>query len=206
VSALQIRDLVFDLGGVLVDWDPAYLYRDYLGMAADDVDDFLAEVCTASWHEQLDRGLSFAAGTRALAAQYPPMAARIQQWDSHWGRMFKGPLGDVDGLLAGLQAGGYRLHALSNYPSEKLDFLYANFSFMRCFHSVTISGLLGVAKPDVAIFAHVSALLGGRPGAFFDDRIENVDAASAAGFCAYHCPVDSELAAIVGQVTGRSLP
>ena len=203
MSALGIRDLVFDLGGVLVDWDPAYLYRDYLAIAAPEVDDFLAEVCTLSWHEQLDRGLTFAAGTRELAAKYPQMGARILQWGSHWGEMFKGPLGDADGLLADLQAEGYRLHALSNYPGEKLDFLYANFSFMRRFHSVTISGLLGVAKPDAEIFAQVSALVGGRPRAFFDDRIENVEAATAAGFLAYHCPVGSDLAGIVGHAIRR---
>ncbi len=199
---MQIRDLVFDLGGVLVDWDPAFLYRDYLGMAAPTVDDFLANVCTPSWHDQLDRGLGFAEGTEVLAAQHPAMAAYIRQWDSHWGQMFNGPRGDVDGLLAELATQGYRLHALSNYPSEKLDFLYSNFSFMRRFHSVTISGLLGVAKPDPTIFAHLGALLAGRPAAFFDDRIENIEAAAAAGLSAHHCPSGCDLAALVAQATG----
>ncbi len=204
VSVLQARDLVFDLGGVLVDWDPAYLYRDHLGVPEPQVAEFLATVCTPGWHGQLDRGLSFAAGIQGLATQHPAMATQIQQWDRQWEKMFRGSLGDVDGLFADLQARGYRLHALSNYPGEKLAFLYANFDFMRRFHSVTISGLLGMAKPDTEIFVHVTALLGGRQGLFFDDRVENVDAAAAAGFLAYHCPVGAELAAIVEQAIGRS--
>ena len=197
MSKSAVKDLVFDLGGVLVDWDPVYLFRDHLGMPVADVKEFLEQICTPDWHGELDRGRTFEAGIRRLANRYPAQADTIAHWDSGWEKMFKGTKGDVDGLLASLSQRGYRLHALSNYPSEKLDFLYAKFDFMRRFHSVTISGLLGVAKPDPAIYTHVATTLRGRGCAFFDDRMENVDAAATAGFYAYHCPAGSALEPIV---------
>jgi len=203
MSALKARDLVFDLGGVLVDWDPLYLYRDHLGASAADSEHLLGVVCTREWHDLLDRGMTFSVATRRLASQYPELAEQIRDWDKGWAHMFKGSRPGVDTLLRQLRADGYRLHVLSNHPAEKLDFLYSNFEFMRHFHSVIISGLLATAKPDTAIFAYLMKLLDNRPVIFFDDRIENVQAASTAGLQAHHCQPHSNLAEVVAKAIGK---
>lgn len=200
---MPARDLVFDLGGVLIDWDPVYLYRDHLGASQSDLDHLLGNVCTPQWHGQLDRGAAFATATADLAVRHPQLAEQIHHWDTGWPQMFKGSLGDADGLLAQLQSDGFRLHALSNYPAEKLDFLYSQFDFMRRFNNVVISGLLATAKPDAGIFVYLAKLLNDRPCIFFDDRIENVNAASAVGLQAHHCPPSCNLARIVADAIRR---
>ena len=176
-----IRDVVFDLGGVLIDWDPRYLFRDHLGGNPAEVDAFLADVCTPIWHARLDGGASFAAETRALAARFPQHARWIEAYGSNWHRMFAGSFAESVTCLERLAGRGYRLHALSNYPAEHIRFLYRRFPFMRRFETVVLSGLLRCSKPDPAIYAYVLARIGGRPCLFVDDRAENVSAAIGAG-------------------------
>jgi len=206
MSSLRVRDLVFDLGGVLIDWNPVYLYRDHLRASPADLDHLLGMVCTGQWHNQLDRGVSFSAATSSLATQHPHSAELISYWDTGWPHMFKGSLPGVDALLSRLQADGYRLHALSNYPAEKLDFLYSNFEFMRRFHCVIVSGLLTMAKPDAAIYSYLLKLLDNRPCIFFDDKIENVKAARTAGLQAHHCQPHHDIAEVVAKATGGTNP
>jgi len=176
-----VRDVVFDLGGVLVDWDPRYLFRDHLGGDPAEVDAFLAGVCTPAWHARLDGGASFDAETRALAERHPQHARWISCYGAMWEHMFAGELADAVACLELLAERGYRLHALSNYPAEHVRFLYVRFPFMRRFETVVLSGLLGLTKPDERIYRYVLELIGWRPCVFVDDRPENVAAAVRAG-------------------------
>ncbi len=181
-----MRDVVFDLGGVLVDWDPRYLLRDALCGEAAAVETFLATVCTPEWHAQLDAGGSFAALTRELAGRHPEHAAWIESYAQGWERMFAGDLLETVRHLQSLRARGYRLHALSNYPAERIRFLYRRFPFMAAFDTVVISGLVRAVKPHRPIFDYLLERIGHRDCIFVDDREENVAAARSCGLRAVH--------------------
>lgn len=176
-----VTDVVFDLGGVLIDWDPRYLFRDRLAGDPREVDAFLAEVCTPAWHARLDGGASFAAETRALAERFPRHAHWISAYGPEWDKMFAGDFSETVACLEGLAGLGYRLHALSNYPAEHVAFLYRRFSFMRHFDVVVLSGLVGATKPDERLYRYLLERIGRRPCVFVDDRVENVEAARRCG-------------------------
>lgn len=176
-----MRDIVFDLGGVLIDWDPRYLFRDHLGGEPDAVEAFLADVCTPQWHRRLDGGASFAELTAELAREHSRHGDWIARYASDWERMFAGALEESVEQVARLRNSGYRLHALSNYPAQRIRFLYRVYPFMADFDTVVLSGLVGATKPDERIYAYMLDRVGGRPCLFVDDRQENVDAARRAG-------------------------
>src|SRR5690606_21784161 len=123
----------------------------------------------------------FAEHITALEADFPQHGRWIRCYGEHWEKMFAGHYPDSVAVLQRLARRGHRLHALSNYPAEKIAFLYRTFPFMQMFHTVVISGLLGVAKPDRAIFDYLLRLIRGRECLFIDDRPENVQAARRCG-------------------------
>lgn len=177
----QIRDIVFDLGGVLVDWNPRYLFRRHLGRDPADVERFLAQVCTREWHSRLDGGEPFEAARRRLAGAFPEFGDWVAEYLSDWPKMFAGAFPEAVKIFYSLKARGFRLHALSNYPGEQIAFLYREFAFMREFDTVILSGLVGVQKPEAAIFRYLRERIGARPCLFIDDRAENVAAARRCG-------------------------
>ena len=176
-----MRDIVFDLGGVLIDWDPRYLFRDRLGGEPDAVETFLDTVCTPQWHARLDGGTRFGEHTRELADRFPEHRLWIEHYSTDWERMFAGAFPDTVACLERLVDNGYRLHALSNYPAERIRFLYRAFPFMRRFHTVVLSGLVRAQKPDEALYRYLLERIGRRPCLFVDDREENVAAARRCG-------------------------
>ncbi len=200
-----ITDVVFDLGHVLVDWDPRYLYRERFGGDVEAMEYFLAEVCSPAWHHEVDRGRPWAEAIAERIRLHPAHAEHILAYQHEWARMFAGDLPGTVALLQGLAAAGLRLHALSNYPAEPVDFLYERFAWMTLFEHVIISGRLGVAKPDPAIYEHLLGTID-RPSAcclFIDDRPDNVAAARASGIDAIHFTTAERLAV---DLAARGLP
>lgn len=179
-----IRDIVFDLGGVLIDWDPRHLLCRHLGRDAVEVEHFLAHVCTPEWHRQLDGGVPFDAACESLTDAFPEYGEWILDYVRGWRKMFAGSFRATVESLYSLKAEGFRLHALSNYPAEQISFLYREFAFMREFDTVVLSGLVGVQKPEPRIFSYLLERLDSRPCLFIDDRIENVEAARRSGMLA----------------------
>jgi len=181
-----VRDVVFDLGMVLVDWNPRYLFVRHLGMTEAEAEHFLAEICSPAWHLELDRGRPFAHGVELLLEAFPEHRKRIESYAQGWPRMFAGPIDSTVAQLHALRDRGVRVHALSNYPPQQIRFLYERFEFMPVFHSVLISGLLQIVKPDQEVFRRLLATIGAPTCVFIDDRIENITAAQAAGIEAIH--------------------
>lgn len=209
-----MRDVVFDLGGVLIDWDPRHLFRDYLRGDAAEVERFLTSVCTPAWHASIDAGARFEASTRELARRHPAHRDWIERYGADWERMFAGSFPATVACLEHLAARGYRLHALSNYPAERIAFLYRAFPFMTMFDTVVLSGLLGATKPDERVYRYLLDRIGGRPCIFVDDREENVLAARRCGIEAIvftrESGVDRLLAAVAAHeqdhASVKSLP
>lgn len=182
-SAL-IDTVVFDLGGVLVDWNPRYLYRKLIA-DENEIERFLTEVCDTNWNLCQDAGRPFAEGVRELIAVHPEKADWIRAYHERWPEMLGGPIVGTVAILQSLhRAGKHRLFALSNWSAETFPHASARFDFLSLFEAVLLSGEEKLIKPDPRFFA----LLGDRHGVhseravFIDDVEKNVAAARALGF------------------------
>lgn len=174
--------VVFDLGGVLVDWDPRHLYRKLI---ADDEERerFLDEICTLEWHRHHDVGRPFAEGVADLVARHPEHRDLIEAWEARFDEMFVGDHPDTVEVLAEVVALGEPVYALTNWSADGWPDALERFDFLGWFDDIIVSGLEHVAKPDRAIYD----LLVERHGldrsrtVFIDDWDRNVAGARAAG-------------------------
>ena len=168
--------VVFDLGGVLVDWDPRYLYRQLF----DDPD----EVTTAEWNAHQDAGRPWLEAVELLVAEHPQRRELIEAFHRRWPEMLAGEIPGTVDVLADLRGAGARLIALSNWSAETFPVARERFDFLAWFEGIVISGDVGVNKPDPRIFDHITEQFGIEPAAavFIDDSSANVDAAKALGF------------------------
>ena len=176
--------VVFDLGGVLIDWNPRYLYRklfpgDEAGMEA-----FLAEVTTAEWNVQQDAGRPWEEAVEALAAEHPEKRELISAYWLRWGEMLGGAIEPTVVILDELRRTGVRLFALTNWSAETFPIARPRFLFLEWFEGIVVSGEVRAAKPDERIFSHLVERFGleGASTVFIDDSEANVAAAAALGF------------------------
>jgi 2-haloacid dehalogenase len=179
--------VVFDLGGVLVDWDPRYLYCQLFDDAAA-MEHFLGEVCTPAWNAEQDRGRPLAEATRLLVEQHPDQRELIEAFYGRWGEMMVGSLPGAEALFADVRATDLGVFALSNWSAETFPIAEARFSFFGRFDDRIVSGHEGVIKPEPAIFelALERFKLAPNTAVFLDDVEENVEAANANGFIGIH--------------------
>jgi 2-haloacid dehalogenase len=179
--------VVFDLGGVLIDWNPRYLYRQLFADPAE-MERFLAGVCTSDWHRAHDLGEDITQSCRRLARLHPDQAEMIMAWAEHGEEMVAGQFDAAVAVLGELRAAGVRCYALSNMEPDRFVIRRARFPFMEWFDGHVISGIEGVAKPDKRIFEILLSRhgLGPRATVFIDDMPANVDAARRLGIIALH--------------------
>lgn len=183
VASTRPTAVIFDLGGVLVDWDPRYLYRQLFD-DPDEMESFLAEVTTAEWNAHQDAGRPWAEGVELLVAVHPERRELIESFHQRWPEMLAGEIPGTVSVLADLRAAGVRLIALSNWSAETFPLARERFHFLGWFEGIVISGDVGVNKPDRRIFDHLADQFGIEPAAtlFIDDSSANVDAAKTLGF------------------------
>jgi 2-haloacid dehalogenase len=192
--SVATKAVVFDLGGVLIDWDPRYLYRKLLADEAA-VEEFLATVCTPEWNAELDRGRPFAEGVAELVERHPEHAAAIAAYHERWPEMVAGDIPGTVEVLAELQAAGVPLYALTNWSAETFAITRGRFEFLEWFDGLLVSGEERVTKPDPAIFQLLLDRFGLDPTAtvFVDDSEANVAAARRLGFDAIRFTGHEEL-------------
>lgn len=181
----RITAAAFDLGGVLIDWNPRYLYRQLFSDPAE-MEDFLAGVCTPEWHHAHDLGEDTLESCRHLAARYPHYRDMIMAWAGRGEEMAAGELGETVAVLGELKGAGLPCFALSNMEPDVFARRRSRFTFMAWFDGYVISGLEGVAKPDRRIFEILLRRHGLDPVAtvFVDDVPANVAAARELGLVA----------------------
>ena len=179
--------VVFDLGGVLIDWNPRYLYRRLLDDERE-IERFLAEVCHAEWNEEQDRGRTFAEAIEEAVVRHPGERALIEAYHHRWHEMLAGPIAGSVQILEELKETGFELHALTNWSVEKFPIARERYDFLDWFESILVSGEVGLIKPDPRIFRLLLESIG-RSAAdciYIDDNAKNVAAAGALGFDAIH--------------------
>ncbi|MGH6895164.1 MAG: HAD family hydrolase [Geminicoccaceae bacterium] len=174
--------IVFDLGGVLIDWNPRHLYRKLIDDEAR-LEWFLAEVCHSAWNEEQDRGRAFAAAIEEAAARHPDHRLLIAAYFERWEEMLAGPIAGAVRVLEELKDAGYELHALTNWSAETFPFARDRFAFLDWFESILVSADVGLIKPDPRIFELLLERIGRPPAAcvYIDDNVRNVTAAAAVG-------------------------
>ena len=181
--------VILDLGGVLIDWNPRYLYRRLFAGDEAAMERFLAEICTPEWNLSLDAGRPLAAAVRELAATYPHERARIEAYHERWLEMVAGPIAPTVAVLEELVAADVPLWALTNWSAETFALVRRNptYRFLDRFREIFVSGELGLVKPDPAIYRHALAAIGRQPREclFVDDAPKNVAAAAALGLHAH---------------------
>lgn len=178
----MIKNIIFDFGGVLLDWNPRYLYKSYFNND-EEMEHFLADICNGEWNIRQDAGRPFAEAVKELQSKFPEYAEAIQMYDDDWEKMLKCELPESIDLLKELKFMGYGIYGLTNWSAEKIGYAFANYSFFSLFDGIVVSGVEKVVKPDRKIYEILLERYSLKPGecVFIDDNQDNVDMAKVLG-------------------------
>ncbi len=188
------RAVVFDLGGVLLDWDPRYLYRKLFDDEAE-MNRFLSEVCTLEWHHAHDLGVPPEETVPPLIEAHPDHAELIWAWPRRSEEMVAGPIEESVEILRALKDRGVPVYALTNMERETYPGRRDRYPFLRWFDGTVVSGFEGVAKPDPRAFELLLERFGldAASTLFIDDSSKNVAAALGVGMQATQFESPAEL-------------
>jgi 2-haloacid dehalogenase len=177
------RAVVFDLGGVLLDWNPRYLYRKLFDGDDAAMERFLADVCTMDWHHAHDLGIPPEETCPPLAAAHPDLEEMIWAWVQRSEEMLGGPIEETVEILRALKDQSVPCYALTNMESWTYPGRAERYPFLRWFDGTVVSGFEGVAKPDIRAFELLLDRFGLEAAStvFIDDSAANVEAARRAG-------------------------
>jgi 2-haloacid dehalogenase len=180
----HLDTVVFDLGGVLADWDPRYLYRDLFDGDEAAMEEFLASVTTSEWNHAMDAGRDRAEAVAELVAAHPHHEALIRAWVDRWEDMLGAEIAGTAAVVDELADAGVRLLALTNWSAETFPTARTQYPSFARFEGIVVSGEHGVAKPDPELFGVLVRRFEVDPttAVFVDDKDTNVEAAAALGF------------------------
>ena len=180
--------VLFDLGAVLVDWNPRYLYRPLFNGDEKAMEHFLAEIAPPWWNLEIDAGKTFEQAVAERIRAHPEHADMIALWRDGWEKMLRDEIAGSVEILGELRSKGHRLHALTNWSAETFPIARCRFEFLKWFEDIVVSGEVGLAKPDPRIFALTIERCRLEPArtVFIDDSLRNVEAGRNAGMHALH--------------------
>lgn len=178
-----MRVAVFDIGNVLIGWEPRNLYRRLLADDPERVEWFLENVCTPAWNLEQDRGRSFADGVSLLVRDFPHLESHIRAYDERWHETVTGAIDGMAPLVERLKRNGHRLYAITNFNRDKFRETRTRFPVLDGFDGIVVSGEEGLVKPDPAIYRLLFDRYGLKASdcVFIDDNEANVAGARAAG-------------------------
>ena len=175
--------IVFDFGGVLIDWNPYLLYRTMLD-SDEEIQQFLNEIGFRDWNLSLDKGKPFAQGVEELSAKFPHRAELIRAFDTRWMETLGEPLLDTVAVMQKIKTAGYPLYGLSNWSAEKFRLVKQRFEFLNYLDDYVVSGEVKQIKPESDIFNTLLSRIHRSAGEclFIDDSQDNIRAADNLGF------------------------
>ena len=181
------KAVIWDIGNVIVRWDPRTLYSKIFPDPAER-DRFLSAVCTPDWHTRHDLGVTFAENRAPLLARFPEQADAIHAWETRWWEMFSGPIPETEAAIEALHAAGVPQYGLTNMSHETFDGTIAMSPAFARLGGYVVSAHERVMKPDPALYAIACDRFGLAPAdvLFFDDSEKNVLSARAFGFDVHH--------------------
>jgi len=184
----MINTIIFDLGKVLINWEPRNLFRKIF-TDEKEMEYFLSEVCTMDWNEQQDAGRSWQDGIDLLVPQFPKYKKEINAYFDRWEEMLGGEISGTVEILKDLKASGkYRIYGLTNWSAETFPIAIKQFDFLNWFEGILVSGDEGIKKPDPAIYELLLERysIDRKTALFIDDSLRNVRAAEKVGLKSIH--------------------
>lgn len=185
----HIKYVIFDLGGVVADWNPEYLYEKVFKGDREKMDWFLNTVCTKDWNMEQDAGRTFEEGTRILLKTYPEYENEIKMFFDRWEEMLRGEIKDTVVILNQLKhLNEVKLYALTNWSTETFPIAKRRFDFLKSFEGIVVSGEEHTRKPHAKIYEITLNRFNLEPQhcLFIDDSLENIEAARKMGINAIH--------------------
>jgi 2-haloacid dehalogenase len=183
-----INTIIFDLGAVLVDWNPHYLYRN-LFADEQEMKDFLANITTPDWNEEQDAGRPLQEGTELLVQQYPHHEANIRAFYGRWEEMLGDAIEGTVELFKQLKDNGkYKIYALTNWSAETFPIALQRYDFLNWFDGIVVSGTEKMRKPNPAFYQLLLDRYNTKAeeALFIDDNLRNVLAAQKMGIKSIH--------------------
>jgi 2-haloacid dehalogenase len=191
----SINTIIFDLGGVLIDWNPRHLYRKIF-KTEEEITWFLENVCTGEWNDQQDAGRSFEEATQELIGKFPDHKEAIHAWYSRWQETISGPMpGTVELLKSIKDSGKYKLYALTNWSAETFPWALDNFEFLHWFEGIVVSGVEKTRKPFPEFYQILFDRYNINPSEaiFIDDNVKNVEGSKNIGLPVIHFQSSEQL-------------
>lgn len=191
----KIDTVVFDLGGVLIDWNPRYLYRKIFS-TEDEITWFMTNICTSEWNDMQDAGRSFADATEDLVSKFPDHEVPIRAWYGRFPETISGAIQPTVDVLAKVKdKKAHRLYALTNWSAESFPWAKQNFEFLSWFEGIVVSGEEKTRKP-YADFYHIMLnryKIDPARAVFIDDNVKNIKGANEVGLNTIHFTSAAEL-------------
>ncbi|MEL0456454.1 HAD family phosphatase [Flavobacteriaceae bacterium SZ-1-7] len=185
----KIDTIIFDLGGVLIDWNPEYVFLKAFNGDREKMRWFLNNICTSDWNENQDAGYPLAQATEDLVKQFPEHENHIRLFYGEWQDMLGGAIeGTVDILKKLVDSGTYKIVALTNWSTETFPIALNRFEFLHWFEGIVVSGEEKTRKPFDDIY-HITLKrfnIKGEQAIFIDDNLRNIEAAENLGIKGIH--------------------
>ena len=205
---MTIKNIIFDLGGVLIDWDPKYVYRQIFD-TEEEIDWFLENITTHDWNIQQDAGRLLSDATNELVVKHPKWASEIQAFYGRWEEMLGGPIDETVALLQHLiNLKQYRILALTNWSHETFPVAIERYGyFLDLFEGILVSGVEKMKKPDHEIYQLMLSRYDLKPeeSIFIDDSTKNIEGAKACGIHGIVCESPSQLKKDLSEALGIAL-
>ena len=192
----KYETIIFDLGGVLVDWNPEYVFLKAFNGNQEKTTWFLNNVCTSDWNLQQDAGRTIKEAVAIKVAEFPEYESFINLFYEKWTEMFSGVIEESVTILNDLSSNkNYKIYALTNWSAEKWEIALKLFPFFKLFDGVIVSGVEKMVKPNPKIYQILLDRFNINPhtAIFIDDKLENVEAANKFGIYAIHFKNSSQL-------------
>lgn len=203
----QFNTIIFDLGAVLIDWNPRYVYKDMF-VTTEAMEYFLREICTSHWNEQQDAGRLFGDATKQLVDEYPQYTNEIQAYYGRWVDMLGGPIQSTVDMFSELKASKkYKIVALTNWSAESFPIALKMYDFLHWFDGILVSGSENLKKPDPAIFELLLSRyeIDRSKAIFIDDNIHNYEAAKKLGIKSVHFISPEQCCSELSELLGLEL-
>jgi len=178
----MIKNIIFDFGGVLLDWNPHYLFDPYFGDSRK-AQWFIDNICTPEWNSSLDAGKPFVQGVRELTAAHPEWEKEIRLYHTGWIKMMGGQIEGMYELVGKLKGKGYHIYGLTNWSAETFALVRHEYPVLALMEGIVVSGEEKVIKPSPEIYRTLLTRYCLEPSesVFIDDNSNNVKGAEAVG-------------------------